>query len=296
VNPAAHSEPAAKRAAAASLALGVVAISFAAILFRKAAPTHPLLMAAVRLAVAAVVLAPVTLRAWRRGRLPSRILGPALGAGVLYALHFGTWVSSLELTTVAASVTLVTATPLLLAVVAWVTGRDRPDRRHWGALLLAAVGVTLIGGFDLGTSPRALLGDVLAALGAAAMAGYLLLVRSRGAELDVWGFSGVACAVGAGCLLLAAAAAGLPIRVASSQSLGYLVLAALVPQVLGHGLLTWSLRHVRPTVVGMATVGEPVGSTLLAWLWLGEVVPPGVAAGCAVTLLAVVLSVWQPRH
>lgn len=282
-------------ASAAAVTVAVVAISFAAIFFRKAAPTHPLVMAGVRLAIASVLLVPMSVRAARAGRLPSSARVAAVGAGLLYGVHFGAWVTSLTLTTVAASVTLVTATPLLLAVVAVVTGRDRPERRHWWAIGLAAVGVLLIGGGDLGTSVRALLGDALALVGAGAMAGYLLLVRRQGDALDVWGFSGIACLVGAIALLGGALAVGIPIAVPSTEAWIFLAVAALLPQIVGHGLLTWSLRHLRPTVVGMATVGEPVGSTILAWLWLGEIVPPVTAAGCAVTLTAVLLAVYQPR-
>jgi drug/metabolite transporter (DMT)-like permease len=275
----------------AAIVAGVVAISFAAIFFRKAAPTPPLVMSAVRLGIAAALLSPFVVRGWRRRTLP---LGASLVAGLLYGLHFGFWVTSLTLTTVAASVTLVTATPLLLAVFAFVTGRDQPDRRHLWAIGLAVVGVTLIGGFDFGTSPEALAGDGLAFLGAAVMAGYLLLIRSQGHDLDVWALSGVACAVGSALLFASAALSGVPLTV-GDDALVYLILAAVVPQVIGHGALSWSLRHVRPAVIGLATAGEPVGSTLLAWLWLGERVPPGTAVGCVVTIGAVLIAAWQPR-
>lgn len=69
-----------------------------------------------------------------------------------------------------------------------------------------------------------------------------------------------------------------------------------MPQLVGHNLLTWALRHATPTAVGIATVGEPVGSTLLAWLWLGERVGQLAGAGAVVTLLAVLLSLRASRR
>jgi drug/metabolite transporter (DMT)-like permease len=222
-------------------------------------------------------------------------VGHAVAAGLAYAVHFGAWVTSLGLTTVAASVTIVTATPLLLGIVALLTGRDRPDRRHWLAIALALAGLATIGGHDWGLGASALAGDGLAALGAAAMACYLLLGRRLGGEMDVWAYSGLAVAVGSAALFAFAALRGAPLLPASGEAFAYLLLAALVPQLVGHGLLTWSLRHTRPTVVGIATVGEPIGATALAWLWLGERVPPLVAVGCAVVLVAVVVAVLEPR-
>ena len=98
-----------------ALALAITAISFAAIFFRKAAPTHPLVAAGVRLAVATILLSPMVLRARRDGRLPGPVIRSAAWGGLAYAVHFGAWVTSLTMTTVAASVTLVSATPVLLA-------------------------------------------------------------------------------------------------------------------------------------------------------------------------------------
>lgn len=273
--------------------MAIVAISFAAIFFRKAAPTHPLVAAGVRLLLATLLLLPLVLRARRAGRLPGAVIRSAAWAGVAYAVHFGAWVTSLTMTTVMASVTVVTATPAILAVIGVVTRRDAPDRRHVAGILLAASGLLIIGGADL-AEPRALLGDALAFVGAGAMAVYLLLARRHGDALDSWAYSGVATAVGAALLLGTAALLGVPLRFAGWEPFGYIVLAALFPQLVGHGLLTWSLRHLRPTVVAIGTLAEPVGATLLAWLLLDEAVGGSTLLGGAVALSGVGLAVGRP--
>lgn len=284
-----------KGVVAVALTTAVVAISFAALFFKKAQPTHPLVAAGLRLAIAAMVLSPVTIRSIRTGRLAQPHQRAACLAGLFYGVHFGTWVWSLKLTSVAASVTLVTATPLLLAVTALFLKKDLPDSRHWVAIALALLGLIVIGGGDFGVGSSALVGDGLALVGAAAMAGYLLLVRSCGKDLDVWAFSGIATAVGAVLLLGTAIVTGISLRPASLEAAGFIVLAALIPQLIGHTLLTWSLRHTRPTVVGLSTVGEPVGAALLAWMWLGEGVSTATASGCIVVVAAVALAVRERR-
>lgn len=265
------------------LALGAFAISFAAIFFRLAEPADPLLASALRLGIAALCLWPLARRrlASARARRAGRI------AGVLYAIHFGTWVASLSRTSVAASVTLVTATPLLLLVVAFVSGKDRPGSMQLVGIAIACLGVALIGGGGLGDGQ--LLGNGLALIGAAAMAGYLWLARSLGAELDGLALSARAAAWGALFLcvaLLAQLPFGAP-TLPSLEGLGWIVLAAVIPQVLGHTLLTSALRRATATEVGLATAAEPVLSTLLAWLWLSEPTPL-VLMGCAMALLGVI--------
>lgn len=287
------SRAAGRRLVVPALVVGVVAISFAAIFLKLAEPTHALTRSGLRLLIAAAMLLPAMARGWRRGRLQP-VLKWAVLAGLLYAVHFSAWIWSLDLTSVAASVTLVTATPLILAVVGVATGRDRPERRLWVSLFLGAVGVAIIGGTDLSLAGRALVGDGLALVGTAAMAGYLLLGRHLGPGLDVWSFMGVACAVGGAVVMAVAAAAGVGLTPAGGESLLFIFLSALIPQLVGHVLLTWSLRHTTPTVVGLATLGEPVGSTLLAWVWLGEAAPALVLAGCAVVLVSLVIALARP--
>jgi drug/metabolite transporter (DMT)-like permease len=277
-----------------ALVAAVCAISFAAIFFRKAAPTHPLVAAGVRLAIAATLLSPLVVRSWRAGRLPATVIRSAALGGVAYAVHFGAWVTSLTMTTVTAAVTLVTATPIALAIAGMVSKRDAPERRHGWAIALAAVGLSLIGGADL-ANPGALAGDGLALLGALAMAAYMLIARRHGEALDSWAYSGIAAAVGAALLLATAALAGVPIAFAGIEPFGYVVLAALFPQLVGHGLITWSLRRTRPTVVALATLAEPAGSTLLAWLWLGERAGGLTMLGAVITVAAIAFAVWRPR-
>ncbi|NOY94628.1 MAG: DMT family transporter [Deltaproteobacteria bacterium] len=287
----AHAESSRLRATPV-LAVGVLAIGFAAPLIRLAAPTPPLVLAGLRLAIAAGLLLPFTLRAIRSRRLDARALRLGALGGLAYALHFGAWVRSLELTSVAASVTIVTSTPLMLAIVALITGRDRPTRRHWLAIALGVLGLSVLSahGLDAGAGTDELWGDTLAFLGAVAVVFYLLLVRRLGPNLPTMAFLGVPCGVGATALLGAAYVTHLPIEAASPRALMFITLAALVPQLIGHGALTYSLGSLRPTVVGMATVGEPVVATLLAFLFLGEGLDALTAIGCAITLGGVLLA------
>ncbi len=277
---------------AGALGFAVLALSTAAPFFRQAEPTHPMAAAALRLAVACVCLLPFLVRAMRRGTTPRRFWGHAGAAGIFYALHFGLWVTSLTLTTVAASVTLVTATPVLLAVWAVMWKRDEPTRRTWGALGLCVVGMVIIGGYDIGVSMDHLIGDALALGGAAAMAGYLLVARRLG-NFDVLAFMAVATGAGAAVLYVACFVTGVDPRPASWEAFVFIALAALVPQLIGHNVLTWALRHTTPTNVGIATVGEPVGATILAWLWLGETIGWVTATGCVIVLVGVVTAITE---
>lgn len=273
------------------LALAVIAISFAAILFRAAPEMHPLSASGWRLVIAGLVLAPFM------RHLPRGAVGPALLAGLAYAVHFGSWVASLGLVSVLVSVTIVTTTPLVLALLGLVTGRDRPDACTLGGLALGAVGVVLLSLSGTDTHAGASVdGVLLALLGALAMAAYLLVARrvtraaSEGAVHPVrssLALSGVAALVGGATLLVTAAAAGAPVLPASAHEAWIVIGAAALPQLVGHTLLTWALTRTTPTVVALTTLGEPVGAALLAALLLDEPLTTIGVLACALTLAGV---------
>jgi drug/metabolite transporter (DMT)-like permease len=129
-----------------------------------------------------------------------------------------------------------------------------------------------------------------------AMAAFLLLVRKMGPELDPVAFSGLACGSGAALLLGTAAALGIPLEVASNEALGYLVLAALIPQLVGHLILTWALRYTTPTVVALGVTCEPVAATVLGVLLLSQQPSLLAGVGCSVTVGAVVLAILAGRR
>ncbi len=279
-----------------ALLVAVCAISCAAIFFRLAGDVDPMFASAVRLGCSALCFVPWALWDVRRAKIPEGFWKVCVVAGGLYALHFGAWVWSLQLTSVASSVTLVTITPVMLAIWGWWTGRDAPSRRLVYALGCACVGVVILGISDLQGGAANWRGDLLAVLGAAAMGGYFVWVRPLAGRLPLGLFSCVTCTVGASVL---ACVCTLTLDAWPSYSRdvwGWMLMASLIPQVVGHTLLTWSLRHVTPTMAGVVTLGEPVGATLLGVWWLGEM--PGVVdwLACGVILSGVLWSTCVMRQ
>ena len=92
------------------LAAAIAAISLAAI-FIRLADAPGVVIALYRMVLASLVMAPLAVRGLRRTPLSGRAALLTLAAGVLLGIHFATWITSLNLTSVAASVTLVTTSP-----------------------------------------------------------------------------------------------------------------------------------------------------------------------------------------
>lgn len=239
-----------------------------------------------RNALASALLWPVALvrcRAELRA-LDRRERRLALAAGVLLALHFGTWVPSLSFTSVASATALVATQPVWTALLSGLRGVP-VGARVWTGVGLATAGALLLTGVDLQVGARALIGDGLALAGGLFAAGYVVVGGEVRRSVSTTTYTTLCYSTAAALLLL--------VCVVGRQSLsGYagvdwLKLAGITvgAQLLGHSLFNVVLRRVSPTVVSLLVLLEIPGAALIAAAFLGQV-PPLRALPAAVLLLA----------
>jgi drug/metabolite transporter (DMT)-like permease len=282
------------------LAIAVVSVSTAAILVRLAnmAVGRPsvgfsLVLAAARMGLAALILLP----RWRGVLHPlptRRAIAYAAAAGLALALHFAVWISSLGYTAIAASTALVTTNPVWVALLSWLWFGEKLQRKT-----LFGIGVALIGGLIIGigggnlasNGSNPLLGNGLALVGAWAASCYILWGREAQRQgLSLVSYAAIAYTIAAIVLLplpwLAGASySGYPLTI-----YGYMLLAALVPQLIGHTSFNWAVRWVSPTLLTLILLVEPLLSSILGYWAFGEVPGDWVLLGALVLLVGVAIA------
>jgi drug/metabolite transporter (DMT)-like permease len=273
------------------LALGVICVSFAALLIRLA-EAPPLVIAAYRLCLASIVVVPLGLS---RSRLQLRRLSGKevllmIAAGAFLAVHFALWITSLSYTSVATSVVLVTASPIFLAIASRFLFGQRLSRQAIAGIVVSLAGGVFIsyGNWQLG--PRPLEGALLAVGGALAVSGYLLIGQRLRQRTGLLSYTLVVYSSAAILLLVSVLSLGYELTGYSGRTYIMLVLLALAPQLVGHSSLNWSLRFVPATLVAVAVLGEPVGATLWAFLFLHEVPTSAELIGGALILVGIFLA------
>lgn len=278
------------------LTAGIVAVSSAALLIRLASDASPLAVAAWRLLLAALLLAPLALL--RRPSLPMAQRDRLLAAvtGVFLALHFVLWITSLRYTSVASSVVLVSTTPVFVALGSLLVLRERLRPGTLLAIPVSVAGGILIGFGGWGFGESALSGDLLAVGGAIMMSCGLLIgrrVRQRVRLVDYvftsYGTAGVL-------VLIACLALGVPLFGFRGTTYLYLALLALGPQLVGHSTFNWALRHLPAAKVSILILGEPVGAAALAYLVFGETLTWLGALGAAILLAGITISLRDKKE
>ena len=252
------------------LALGVVAVSTAALLIREAdAPA--LVIASYRLGLASLPLLGLSVIRREAPSFGGRTITLAALAGVFLALHFTFWIESVKQTSIVTSVVLVTLQPLFVAVAGGPLLGERPASGAWLGILVAAAGASIMVADDLGAGSDTLLGDLFALLGAVFAAAYFLVGRRLRTSGQSWlAYVTTAYSVSALVLIALTLAAGDGFAGYSQRTYVFLLLLALVPQLIGHTALNRSLGYLPAVSVTIAVLGEPIGATILAALLLDE--------------------------
>jgi len=286
------------------LGAAVLIVSSAAILIRFAQRegVPSLSIAALRLALAALILTPFALArgAGEIRALGKRDLAAVCAAGIFLAAHFAAWISSLAYTSVASSVALVTTTPVWISIASWLLFGERPGFRLLLGIGFALGGSALIflsdsrAAMETGSDP--LLGNVLALAGSLAVCGYLLIGRGLRRHMSLLAYMWLVYSVAALALLLFAFFAGKALY--GFSAFAWLLLAALAigPQLLGHGAVNWGLKYISASFIAVAILGEPIGSALLAWLLLGEGFAALQLCGFALLLAGIYLAARQEQR
>jgi drug/metabolite transporter (DMT)-like permease len=297
------------------LLFGVLVTATSSILVRLAQGNGvpSLVVACWRLIFAVMILTPL---AWkqrgselRRLRRKDILLGGT--AGVFLAAHLATWIYSLEFTSVASSVVLVSTSPLWIALVVFLLFSERPSRNTIIGLAAALTGSVLVAFSDgevlviepgmaatlqfnwqnliapAGKADTALLGDGLALFGAITVSVYLLIGRSLRRHLSTMSYVWLVYTAAMVTLVWVTPLTGLPMFGYPWQAYLWILLLAIGPQLLGHTSLNWALAHLSTTFVALATLGEPVGSTIFAYFLFGETFAPIQLVGFVLLLVGI---------
>lgn len=255
------------------LPIGIIAISTASI-FIKLCDAPALVIAAYRLTLASLLLLPFAgykkvWKGWSGSELRWLIL-----SGIFLALHFAFWIASLKFTSVASSVVLVSTNPLFVGLGAWLFFKEYLGFNLILGIILSVLGCGLISFGDMALSKEALMGDGLALMGAITASGYLLVGRKMRKGQNLLSYIFPVYSAGAIVLITISLAFQKPFFGYSSSTYLFLFLLAIIPQLIGHTTFNWALKYLPASMVAIAILGEPVGSTILAFFVLGEGLTP----------------------
>ena len=270
-----------------AISIAILAVSTSSIFIRFAQAEAPsLVIAASRLLLASLFLAIPALGRHRAElqKLTHTELLLGLASGTFLAIHFATWITSLEYTSVTNSVVLVSTSPIWVAILAPFFLKEKITKTIIIGIVLTLIGGTIIGLSDGCTldggircaSPagsglgEGSLGNFLALAGAWTVAGYLMIGRRLRANMSLIPYIFLVYGMAAIVMLVILLITGNTLLGYSPITYLWLLLIAIFPQLIGHSTYNWALRYLPVALVAVTTLGEPIGSSILAFIILKE--------------------------
>jgi drug/metabolite transporter (DMT)-like permease len=280
------------------LIISIIAVCFASI-FILSCQAPPLSIAFYRLLFTTLLIFPfILIRKKTRDELrtlPRATLLIMLVIGVILATHFSLWITSLKMTSVASSVILVTAHPVLVAPVSFYFLKEKLS---WVnalgiAISLAGVAVLVIGNYGFAAfGLDTIEGNILALFGGIAAGLYILGGRKLRKTVSTMSYAFVVYAVGTITLFFICLALNAPVYNLTITDYKIILLMALISGIFGHTLYNWSLGYIRASVMSVALLGEPIGSSLLAYAipWIHQEPSLYTVVGGGIILVGIYLT------
>jgi len=274
------------------LFIGVLALSTSAI-FVKLSSAPSAVIATYRMTFSAILLLPaaffnkgilieirnLTKKQWLLGSL----------SGAFLALHYVLWFESLHFTSVASSTVFVTLQPLFAFAGGYFLFGERLKGLAIGGGILAIVGSCIIGWGDFNTSNSAVLGDVLALLGAATITVYFFIGQHLRKLLSLIPYALIAYSSSALLLLIYSFALGYPLKGYPSSDWMCFFGLAFVSTIFGQTIFNWLIKWLSTSTISMSILGEPIGTCLLAYFILGDIITIKQLIGSIIILLGIFL-------
>lgn len=278
-----------------AVVIGVIAVSTSAILVKLAGEASAGMIAFYRLFFAVLLMLPSIFIKYRDEirSIKKRDWFLATLSGFFLALHFILWFESLNYTSVASSVVLVTLQPIFAFVGTYFFFGERFSVAAIISMFITLLGSVIISWGDFQISGMALFGDILALLGAVTVTGYFLLGQQMRRNLSLMTYSFIVYGISALTLLVYNLILQNEFIGFSSDTWIWFIALAIVPTFLGHSLFNWALRWLSTSTISMAIVFEPIGATILAYYILGEVVTSSQWLGGTIVIFGLFLFIMS---
>ena len=264
------------------LIAGVLGVSSAGAILSHVDSIPPLMRASWRLQITVLMLMPFAIWQYRemnskdRERLTDKkTILIVLASGIALAAHFGTWVSSLDHTSLVHSLLFVTSHPIIIVIGTAILVRRPHKLETIGALIgLLGAGITLLDAKIDGDVT--LWGDLLAVAGAVTVVGYIVAGRILREWMPVFVYAVPVTLIGAILLIPFSIILGeetAALGWIESDLLSWFILLAFLAGIVGHTGLNACLRWLPPLTISFAVTLEPIIGALIGWFFFSEGIP-----------------------
>jgi len=284
-----------------ALFIGIVCVSLASVFIKLTADVPSVIITTYRLVISSFLL--LSYSFFKKKNVfvkDKKILSIAALGGIFLSAHFIFWITSIQYTSIPSSVTLVSTSPIFVGLFSYFILKEKQGRAIVISIALSVIGSFVLAFSDGGLffkafDKRALLGDIFALLGAVAVSGYFIIGSYLRRSMDIMTYITLVYGFAAFFSFIFALFFKERFFGYSESSYMYMVLLAVVPQLIGHTSFNWALKYAKTSVVAISTLGEPIGASILAYIIFKEKIILMQGFGMAVVLLSIFIAAMKAK-
>ncbi|MDY7099314.1 MAG: DMT family transporter, partial [Pseudomonadota bacterium] len=181
--------------------------------------------------------------------MPVRTLALVAIGALAFAGDLASWHIGIEMTRLGNATLFGNAGSIILLFWGFVVARTLPRGPEWLAIICALTGAGILLGRSLDIAPQYLIGDLFCIAAGLLYAVYLLTLQGERARFGSWSLLVWVSVFACPFLLVLALVLGEPVW---PQDWTPVVILFVTSQLIGQGLLVYSLGHFPPLVIGLA--------------------------------------------
>ncbi len=210
-----------------------------------------------------------------------------LWIGWLHGIMTGTFVFAIMHTSMANTLVIISTGPIWIAIIAWLTLREKASLITWLAMIIVFIGIYIVMSANFGG--QNIVGDIFALITAILMGFTFTLVRKYKAVnmVPTMAVGGIIAAIIA-CIFA-------PTLVLKPEAIIYVIAMGIILSI-SFSLITIAPRYMPAAEVGMIMPLETVLGTLIAWKVINEVPTNNAIIGGIIVVATLFFHAWYSAN
>lgn len=265
------------------LFLGAMTCSSSVIMI-KGSQLDPVLLAGYRLFLAGVFMSPFYFRDLKKEQKKVKDTLFACFPGAILGIHFITWVIGCRATYAANAALIVNMVPAVMPFMLYFIIKEVINKREMLGSAVAVSGIFILMLTDFKLNEAHFKGDIMCILSMFTFALYLVMSRKYRNSGSIWLYTVPLFTTGGLlCFAIAACRGVFPWHGLNMVEFGYILAIAIIPTIIGHSALNYSMKKIRGQIVGVLNLSQFVFAAIYGYLFFREI--PGQVFYISVLLL-----------
>ena len=216
-------------------------------------------------------------------------------AGLFLGLHFSLFFWGIRETSIANATLLANTGPFFTAIFSWIN-KEQISKKTMLGLLLSFIGICVVQSPVFSLEDENTKGNLLCLASGLCLAITYIYASKIRKKTSALVYSRSAFLIASLTIALVSIITDVSLFDFEKKHILWFLALGLFPSILGHNLLTYSIKYLTPTSVASIPLGEPIIASVFASFWFSEKISPEVFPGGGLILMGIFMVLQESKN